>query len=119
MKTNYSIFTLTPKDEDDRKLFWNFRVNEMLNQYRIYTILLAAAWAFTGISALVAPTKTNKLNFLRISVILTLLTLTLFASKRWSDAFVYLTPVNYLIIFSVTILTMQDLGIEWDFEKHL
>ena len=91
----------------------------MYNQFRIYVAIVACGWLFTGVNTLYDRSSSNIINFVRISVLITMLTTILIITRRWQSAFTYLIPVNYLIIFVVGVVTMQDLGNEWNIDKHI
>ena len=91
----------------------------MYNQFRIYVAIVACGWLFTGVNTLYDRSSSNIINFVRISVLITMLTTILIITRRWQSAFTYLIPVNYLIIFVVGVITMQDLGSEWNIDKHI
>ena len=44
MVLKYSRMSVTPKDEDAKKQFWEYRVHEIFNQFYIYMIFVAGVW---------------------------------------------------------------------------
>ena len=119
--TNYSPFTLIPRDDDHKAQFTLFRINEMWNQFNLIIIITAVLCTVQFITLCIERTSDSFKSFLNITFVLAF-TLVMFAvSRRWKRIFVYLLPLQLLVIYSsmiVTTMTREPIGDEWTFEKH-
>ena len=98
--SNYSLLKLSPNDEKDRELFWEFRVNEMWNQFKVWS-LICIVGVFATIVVLMTDNSLNaKLDCINMSTSFAATLIVYLISKRWKHLFVYLIPVMLIASFT-------------------
>ena len=95
--SKYSVFTLQPRDPEEKKLFWEFRVSTMWNPFLIYTILFTMMTLFTGIAGIFNP-DLNALKWFLILLTFNVLHVSiLLVSRKFKNVLAYALPINFLL----------------------
>ena len=107
MVRKYSLITLTPKEENDRKLFWNFKVDEMRSSVLMFTIFATATWVVVAINFLLFDTKKEIAKPFITYSIACLSTIAVYLTSRCqSDTFVYMLIVQRILNHVIGILAI-------------
>ena len=121
----YNRLTLSPHDEEDQKLFYDFRLNEICVQYLVIIVL-------AGIAAIIRTliyiflddsSTTSKQQFFIVTFALLSVLVAYVVSLRWKRLFPYLLVMQYLcnlLVFLVQMGTRKEPEEEeWTFNKHM
>ena len=121
---DYSLLTLTPKQDDDKKKFWKFRVTEMWSSYKIWSFVVVVGFLATVIRVLTEHSWNNILDLANMGLATFVTLLVYLISRRWKKVFVYLMPLQMLVIFAgmltkIYLLQEETTTAEWTVERHL
>ena len=115
----FSFFTLSPKDPTEKKLFWEFRLNEIWNAFKIYTVIMTTSWLASGGIAVLDRRSTNLKNFAGLTVSVFLLFSIYLIGRCSKKTIAYLQPAYFLISSITIILVMEDMDSKnLTFDKH-
>ena len=117
----YNYCTLIPKDNHDKKAFWDFRNEKIRQEYTYWFILNCILWTILLITYLVEGTQENIDNLLAYSVFMVISIVILLLNSRFTST-IYLLPILYLIsnIMHITLAKQNgdELNLEkWSFKK--
>ena len=121
----YNILTLSLHNEEDRKKFYDFRLNEICVQYLVLIVLSGiAAIIRTLIYMFLDDSSTaSKQQFFIVTFALLSVLVAYVVSLRWKRLFPYLLVMQYLcnlLVFLVQMGTRKEPEEEeWTFNKHM
>ena len=122
--TNYSLLTLTPSDDAEKKLFWKFRINSMQSQFQIYTAVLLISFLLSLANAVIKQESTHTWDAMNIGFVLTCQVIVILVSKRCTQrSITYLYPFMFSMSYIVMLFKLwhrqeDHREGEWTFEKH-
>ena len=95
---NYNRLTLSPHDKGDKKLFNDFRLNEMCVQYKLIMGVACISWIFKTYNLIFLDDSVaaSKQEFLFVSFALVSVLITYRAGLRWKWLFPYLLVMQVL-----------------------
>ena len=96
MTRKFSYLTLSPLDADDKKRFMRFRTEEIINNFKLVMYFWVLIWFIDLTKTLVSPANLTAL--IGTSLYLTMSIFILIFSKYKKQGFIYLIPVQYIII---------------------
>ena len=120
---DYSLISLTPNEEVAKTLFWEFRVNEMWRQYKIWSIIVIVAFISSVATVLTDQSTNNICDVVNMTIVLVCQLLIFLISKRWKKSFIYLLPILLLVTYfgmliKIWVLQEEDAKNDWTLERH-
>ena len=121
---DYSLLTLTPNQDADKKNFWKFRVSEMQSSYKIWSFVVIVGFFATVLRVLTEQSMNNYLDLANMTFSTLVTLLVYFIGRRWKRLFVYMMPLVMIAYFAgmlVKVYLLQDetATAEWTVERHL
>ena len=120
-KTNYSLLTLTPTDDEEKKLFWKFRVDSMQSQFQIYTAVVTISFLQSLANAVYQQDSYHTFDTVYIGSVLSCQVIIIIVGKRCTQRFVtYLYPLMFGLTFGPLLVKWWYFrkGHEFTFETH-
>ena len=95
MENNYTAYNLMPKDKEDRKLFWKFRIDDVLDLFR-YICYCETLWLLARILGLVDELSMKNLVMLCLGLTTTSYHWLVFLFRhRLKDRLAWITVILY------------------------
>ena len=80
--TNYSLLTLTPSDDEEKMLFWKFRIESLDSQFQIFTVIMTIAFLQSLANALYQQTLSHTWDTVNLGTVLLGQAIVVLISKR-------------------------------------
>ena len=99
---SFSYLTLLPKDRDERRLHWQYKVNKIRKTMHFFGIALLVTLLMTIVYFSVGRTI-DEFVFVFIAILSLVLFSLIYCLSKKSDMFIYLLPIFRLILHGVWI----------------
>ena len=118
MGRKFSLLTTNPNEKKDKKLFWDYKVNQMWDQLIIFLVYNGVIEVMIILSAIFHSTQIMWSNVVLWSIYTALSVSIWFIGKRFKSAFVYLFFIFYFVsqligfVYISTVTSNENLGIQ-------
>ena len=126
IENSFSFLTLSPIDTRDKKMFWDYRIEEIRGQSLLLVIFAVIVWVASLLILCIVPSQQQLANFAHCTLSCIFLCSIALASRVFSSTFIYLIPIQYVLIKLVQLIGIKtwasdsSLEIEeWSVQRHL
>ena len=123
---NYSFLTLTPIDDEEKKLFWKFRVDSMQSDFQIYTAILLAGFLQSLVNAVIKQESHHTMHTVSYLISLIFQVIVIILSKRCTQrAITYMYPSAFGLTYFLVLITLwynsreEDNKDDFGYEKFI